>query len=78
MDILVYEGLGKKIDIIANNKIFLRGSHQISWSAEDNPSGIYFIKFYDGLDIRIEKTLLLKWETILILLNTVFSRFLFY
>ena len=30
MDILVYDGLGKEIDIIANNKIFLRGSHQIS------------------------------------------------
>ena len=60
MDILVYDGLGKEIDIITNNKIFLRGSHQISWNAEDNPSGVYFIKFYDGLDIRIEKTLLLK------------------
>ena len=78
MDILVYDGLGKEIDIIANNKIFLRGSHQISWNAEDNPSGVYFIKFYDGLDIRIEKTLLLKWQPILILLNTVFSLFLFY
>ena len=60
MDILVYDGLGKEIDIIAKNKIFLRGSHQISWNAQDNPSGVYFIKFYDGLDLRIEKTLLLK------------------
>ena len=60
MDILVYDGLGKKVDIIANNKIFLSGSYQISWNAQDNPSGVYFIKFDDGLDIKIEKTLLLK------------------
>ena len=60
MDILVYDGIGKEVDIIAKNKIFLKGYHQISWNAQDNPSGVYFIKFYDGLDIRIEKTLLLK------------------
>ena len=60
MDILVYDGSGKEVDVISKGKIFQRGSHHITWNGYKHASGVYYIKFYDGSEIRIQKTLLLK------------------
>jgi len=60
MDIRVYDGKGKEVEEISNNMIFQSGEHDITWNGGRHPSGIYFIKFNDGFETRIRKTMLLK------------------
>ncbi|MAV96950.1 MAG: hypothetical protein CMG06_07425 [Candidatus Marinimicrobia bacterium] len=60
MNILVYDGTGKSVDVISKGKIFQRGSHHVTWDGSQYSSGIYYIKFNDGSETQIQKTLLLK------------------
>lgn len=60
MDIRIYNLLGNEIEIISNNKIYSQGFHTINWSGGNHPSGIYYIKFFDGIDTRLKKLMLLK------------------
>ena len=60
MDIRVYDLLGNEIDVISNNTIYRSGSHQITWSGTMQPSGVYFIKIDDGMDVQIRKMILVK------------------
>ena len=60
MDIRVYDDNGKEVDVISHAMIFNGGTHQITWNGNRHPSGIYFIKFTDGSETRIRKTILLK------------------
>ena len=60
MDIRVFDILGNEIDIISNHSVYVHGTHSIHWSANHHPSGVYYIKFSDGLDSQIKKIMLLK------------------
>ena len=60
MDIRVYDGNGREVEVISNNMIFSGGTHQVTWNGDLHPSGIYFIKFTDGFETTIQKTILIK------------------
>ena len=60
IDIRVYDILGNEIDVISNNEIYDMGQHSLIWSAGDHPSGVFFIKFADGIDVRIRKMIFMK------------------
>jgi len=58
--ISIYNLLGNEIEVLINNEIFKAGKHNIHWSGSDTPSGIYFIKINDGLNIQTRKLILMK------------------
>ena len=60
MDIRVYNILGREIDIISDREIFNQGLHSLVWIGSTHPSGIYFIKFEDGVDTVIRKIILAR------------------
>ena len=60
IDVRVYDILGNEIDVISNNEIYDMGEHSLIWSAGDHPSGVFFIKFEDGIDVRIRKMIFMK------------------
>tara|TARA_A100001015_G_scaffold284244_1_gene350438 strand:+ start:112 stop:585 length:474 start_codon:yes stop_codon:yes gene_type:complete len=60
MDIRVFDILGNEIDIISNQLIFKYGSHRINWTSKDHPSGVYYIRFSDGIDYKVKKLMLIK------------------
>ncbi len=60
MDIRVFDILGNEIDIISNQLIFKYGSHKINWTSKDHPSGVYYIRFSDGIDYQVKKLMLIK------------------
>jgi hypothetical protein len=60
MDILVFDLLGNEVDIISHEKIYKSGTHTIQWDGRNFPSGIYFIKIKDGMDVQIRKMILVK------------------
>ena len=60
MDIRVFDILGNEINIISNHSVYVHGTHSIHWSAKHHPSGVYYIRFSDGMDSQIKKTMLLK------------------
>ena len=60
MDIRVFDILGNEIDIISNHSVYVHGTHSIHWSAKHHPSGVYYIRFSDGMDSQIKKLMLLK------------------
>ncbi|MDC1038615.1 T9SS type A sorting domain-containing protein [Candidatus Marinimicrobia bacterium] len=60
MDIHVFDLLGNEVDIISNGKIYKSGTHTIQWDGRNFPSGVYFIKINDGMNILIQKMVLAK------------------
>ena len=60
IDISVYDLLGNEIEVISNQKIFSQGMHIIIWSGKTQSSGVYFIKLNNGMDIKIQKMILVK------------------
>jgi hypothetical protein len=50
---------GSQVELL-NNKILHKGSHQLSWKADDHASGIYFITIKQGGLIETKKITLLK------------------
>ena len=60
MDIRIYDVSGKEMEVISNNQVYHEGRQTLHWNASNHPSGVYFMKFIDGFDIRIKKLMLLK------------------
>ena len=60
MDVRIYDIMGNEIEIISRNAIYEKGLHSIVWHADNYPSGVYYIKFSDGIDVRIRKMIFLK------------------
>ena len=61
MDIRVYDLLGNEIHVISNREIYKQGIYTLTWSGDNHPSGIYFIKFEDWTDLRVRKIILAKY-----------------
>ena len=60
MDIRVFDILGNEVDIISNHSIYELGSHRIHWYSKEHSSGVYYIKFSDGINSQVKKTMLIK------------------
>ena len=60
MDIRVFDILGNEIDIISEQSIYKSGSHRIHWSSEEHSSGIYYVRFSDGIHSKVKKLMMLK------------------
>ena len=56
----IYNVLGKEISVLADNKIFEIGKHEIKFEADKFTSGIYFYKFSTNGFTDVKKMLLLK------------------
>jgi chitinase len=59
VNIMVSDLNGSQVELL-NNKILHKGSHQLSWKADDHASGIYFITIKQGGLIETKKITLLK------------------
>jgi hypothetical protein len=58
--ISVFDLLGREVAVIVNN-YFQRGTHQVTFNAEDIPSGIYFYRLsVDNVNYEMKKMVLLK------------------
>ena len=55
----IYNMNGQKIATLADTK-FEKGTHQLSWKAENMPEGIYFISILSGKENVTRKVVLLK------------------
>ena len=60
MDIRVFDILGNEVDIISNHSIYELGSHRIYWYSKEHSSGVYYIRFSDGINSQVKKLMLIK------------------
>ena len=60
MDIRVFDILGNEVDIISNHSIYELGSHRIHWYSKEHSSGVYYIRFSDGINSQVKKLMLIK------------------
>ncbi len=60
LNIRVYDLKGHEVDIVSDGLVFKSGQHQITWSGSMYPSGVYFLRLDDGMDIQIRKMVLVK------------------
>lgn len=61
----IFNVLGQKVKVLAENEIAKEGTNQVSWNGTDEnnslvPSGVYFYKVTSGNETQISKMLLLK------------------
>ena len=59
VEIVVYNIKGQKVAELLNSKLD-SGSHKITWQADGNPSGLYFVKMQTSGYQKIKKLILLK------------------
>lgn len=54
--IFIFNSLGERVDVLVNSKV-AAGNHQVSWNAEEFPSGVYLYSFEveDGNGATIKK-----------------------
>jgi predicted lipoprotein with Yx(FWY)xxD motif len=55
----VYDGLGKEMETLVNEEK-AAGTYEVTWNAENLPSGVYFYKLKAGSFIQTRKMILLK------------------
>tara|TARA_X000001036_G_scaffold355896_1_gene337798 strand:+ start:905 stop:1966 length:1062 start_codon:yes stop_codon:yes gene_type:complete len=60
MDIRVFDLKGNEIEIISNNSLYNHGKHIIQWNATNYSSGVYYIRFFDGMESKVKKVILTK------------------
>ena len=60
MDVRIYDIMGNQIETISRNAIYEKGLHSIVWRANNHSSGVYYIRFSDGIDVRIRKMIFMK------------------
>ncbi|MBI86527.1 MAG: hypothetical protein CMG63_00455 [Candidatus Marinimicrobia bacterium] len=60
MDIRVFDILGNETNVISNYSIYEFGSHKIHWSSENHSSGVYYIRFSDGIHSKVKKLMVIK------------------
>ena len=51
--------LGEEIDQLVNGEQF-QGTHNLTWNADNIPSGVYFCKIETSDYLQIKKVMLLK------------------
>ena len=59
ISIIVYDIMGREIKTIVNRE-FQEGSYSFEWTANNQPSGIYFIRMESGGYNKMQKVILLK------------------
>ena len=57
--ITVFDVVGRQVDIIENS-YKNSGEHKLTWNAENNTSGIYYIQISSGSEVKAQKVVLLK------------------
>jgi len=55
----VYNLMGQIVDVIHDGPMNA-GYHQISWNAENVPSGVYLVKVVQGNNMTSQKVMLMK------------------
>jgi len=56
----IYSALGNEVCSLLNKKDFAAGSHNITWDAENLPSGIYFYRLKTASEVSTKKLILLQ------------------
>ena len=59
VSLIIYNVLGEEVKILVNENLSA-GTYEISWLADNNPSGVYYYRFRAGDYIETKKMLLLK------------------
>ena len=59
VQIIIHDMLGRKVAEIAND-IFDQGYYELQWNANQESSGIYFVKMVAGGQTNIQKLMLIK------------------
>jgi type IX secretion system substrate protein len=59
VNITIYNIRGQKIQTLTND-FFTSGKHQLTWNAENTPSGLYFYKITTKLNTITQKMILMK------------------
>ena len=57
--ITVFDVAGRQVSIIENS-YKNSGEHKLTWNAENNTSGIYYIQISSGTEVKAQKVVLLK------------------
>ncbi len=60
VNITVFNELGARVAVLADQTSYAAGTHEITWSAADLPSGVYFCRVQAGDHTRAIKLLLIK------------------
>ncbi len=60
VNISVFNAMGQEIEILADNVKNAPGTHTLIFSAEGQPSGVYFIRFTTGKSVILKRILLTK------------------
>ena len=65
VSIKIIDVLGKEVTTLLNDKVYSPGTYDFSWdgqtgSVREAGSGIYYIRFESGGDVRSEKILLIR------------------
>jgi len=56
----IYDILGRRVETLIHNELLEPGQYKIAWNADQNASGIYFIRLQHGSKIKHQKITLLK------------------
>ncbi|MBC8213548.1 MAG: T9SS type A sorting domain-containing protein [Candidatus Marinimicrobia bacterium] len=59
LSLQIYNIAGKLVETLVNEQVEA-GYHQITWNADNQPSGLYFVRMTAGEDVSTQKMLLLK------------------
>ena len=57
--VAIHNMLGRKIVELANG-VYSAGNYELQWNANEQSSGIYFVKMSAGGQINIQKLMLIK------------------
>ena len=55
----IFDMQGRYVETLVEKNIHV-GYHAYEWNAEDQASGLYFIKLQTGIDTQVQKVLLMK------------------
>ena len=59
VSLVVFDMLGRESAVL-HNRFFKTGNHSIVWNAENQASGVYFLRMTAGSEIITQKLLLMK------------------
>ena len=59
VSLIVYDILGREVAVLVN-KQQKPGYYEVSWNAENLPSGIYFYRIQAGVFVEAKKMILLR------------------
>ena len=59
VSLIIYNHLGQQIETLVNQQLS-QGKHQVTWDAEDLPSGIYFFRLQAGVQSAIGKMMVVR------------------